>query len=556
MAADFRQIISNMGSDINANVLFNTFATGFRPDAAALEFWNNQIATMGPEAALNAFLNPSDPNAPRMAAMSADPDYLRATGQEVAAVDPRAQAMFDVYASGFAPDDTALQFWSQKINDLGYQGALNEFLNPTDTASPRYQAMQADPQYQAQTGSVEDFQKAMGLVGEENRLELDAELRNWYNTYTGGRGMATPVDAYVSMLNGRDGTYFSQDYAAAKQKMLADAQAAGLYGGSPTSTIRYDNWVRTQQANQATIPTGVVTGGTGTTGGGTTGGTTGGGTAGGTTTTPGRAMELFNLYATNYRPDQAALDFWNGRIAAVGFEAARNEFLRPSDPNAPRNTTMFTDPDYLAWKNAQPGTNPPPATVIPGGSTPISNANLTNVLPGGAVESQIASGALPQRVIIGGAPITLGGGISAYPYGTQANADILGLPAQRLQEVAAAGQMPPGLVAQPVNPPGGIGAMPNPFQTITTPTTPFTAPANYNPYANVQYPNPFFVDADKVNPFGSLAGNTAGLNVTNPAVTPPAGTVTPPPAATTPGAGGADTLTGGAGNPEPLFPPD
>lgn len=343
-----------------AQQLFSTYATGFRPDDAAINFWADKIANQGFDSAFNEFINPSDTGAPRTAAMFSDPDYLSATGQQVAAIDPRAQAMFDLYATGFTPDPTALQFWSQKIADEGYASALNQFLNPTDTASPRYEAMQADPQFQGLQGTDEDFQRSVGLLGEENRAELDAELRNWYNTYTGGQGMNTPVDFYVSMLNGRDGTYLSQDYAAAKQKMLADAQDAGLYGGERPSMIRYDNWLRTQQANNASTGTmGGATGGA-TTGGAATGGAaTGGGTFNnnmrvstqidGTATSPsGTALDLFSIYATGFTPDQTALDFWNNKIATLGFEGARREFINPTDRYAPRNQIMFSDPDYIA----------------------------------------------------------------------------------------------------------------------------------------------------------------------------------------------------------------
>ena len=54
------------------------------------------------------------------------------------------------------------------------------------------------------------------------------------------------------------------------------------------------------------------------------------------------------------------------------------------------------------------------------------------------------------------------------------------------------------------------------------------------------YGNPFFVNADTVNPYGTVAGATAGIPVTNPAVTPPAGAAT-----TTPGAAGTDTVAPG-----------
>jgi hypothetical protein len=69
------------GAD-QAQGLFSTYATTFNPDQAAIDFWSNKINTLGYDAALNEFLNPSQgASAPRFTAMSQDPDYLAATGQ-------------------------------------------------------------------------------------------------------------------------------------------------------------------------------------------------------------------------------------------------------------------------------------------------------------------------------------------------------------------------------------------------------------------------------------------------------------------------------------------
>lgn len=62
-----------------ARELFDTYVTGFNPNQDALNFWGNKISTMGQEQALNEFLRPSDPNAPRLAMMRQDPDFVRAT---------------------------------------------------------------------------------------------------------------------------------------------------------------------------------------------------------------------------------------------------------------------------------------------------------------------------------------------------------------------------------------------------------------------------------------------------------------------------------------------
>ena len=267
-----------------ARALFDTYATGFNPGSSGISFWADKFANSNAneDAILQEFLNPAQgAAAPRYAAMQADPDYQAKMGlmslpgstttvanptvlnNLASQVNPQAAEMFNLFATGYTPDTSALQFWSDKIGNLGYQNALQEFLNPKDVNAPRSQAMLADPEYLTATGRGpasqlpdEEFKQAMGLVGEKNRLELDRSLRDWYNVYTGGKGMANPIDAYVSMLSGRDKTYLSRDYEAAKQKMLDDAVKAGLYGAKPGSysTGAFDSWLRQQTQNQASIP--------------------------------------------------------------------------------------------------------------------------------------------------------------------------------------------------------------------------------------------------------------------------------------------------------------
>ena len=66
-----------------------------------------------------------------------------------------AQAWFDEYATGFTPKDTGLQFWTNRINEVGSEAALNEFLNPSwkeGSDQTRHSTMYQDPEYLAATG--------------------------------------------------------------------------------------------------------------------------------------------------------------------------------------------------------------------------------------------------------------------------------------------------------------------------------------------------------------------------------------------------------------------
>lgn len=95
-----------------------------------------------------------------------------------------------------------------------------------------------------------------------------------------------------------------------------------------------------------------------------------------------------------------------------------------------------------------------------------------SMLPGGGIETKISQGIMPQRVIIGGAPVTLGGGFAAYPYDTQGIANQYMAPARQLQDIASRAEMPPGLVAPPVM--AGVRA-PGFVPFASTPVVPFTS---------------------------------------------------------------------------------
>ena len=112
-----------------------------------------------------------------------------------------------------------------------------------------------------------------------------------------------------------------------------------------------------------------------------------------------------------------------------------------------------------------------PGGTTPGGTTP-GGTTPPAMLPGGGIETKISQGIMPQRVIIGGAPVTLGGGFAAYPYDTQGIANQYMAPARQLQEIASRAEMPPGLVAPPVM----TGARAPGFVPFTsTPVVPFTS---------------------------------------------------------------------------------
>ena len=96
-----------------ARGLFDTYVTGTTPNQATLDFWANEIATKGLQGATQAFLNPSDPNAPRLAAMRQDPDYINAT-RPAARGNYSVTDMYYQYLNR-APDAAGLSFWTEAI---------------------------------------------------------------------------------------------------------------------------------------------------------------------------------------------------------------------------------------------------------------------------------------------------------------------------------------------------------------------------------------------------------------------------------------------------------
>lgn len=247
--------------------------------------------------------------------------------------------------------------------------------------------------------------------------------------------------------------------------------------------------------------------------------------------------------------DASGRDYWLNQMSQnIGIDPNNiNAYLEGGRSGTDVRRTTTTTPST--------GTT---TTGVPAAGGAVTNANISGGMPGSGVEQRISTGALPQRVMIGGSPITLGGGYAAYPYGTQALADQLSIPMLKLQETVSAGAMPAGLVAAPastspmsVTPPPSLTAKPgvtNPFMTapagaapaaapapaptgytfspISTPTTPFTTGVA-NPFANVNYPSPWFVNADTLNPYGAAPGGAGGVTVKPPAPVPMGESKTP-----------------------------
>lgn len=94
------------------------------------------------------------------------------------------------------------------------------------------------------------------------------------------------------------------------------------------------------------------------------------------------ASTLFRQYATDFAPDQTALDFWNSRIAQVGYNNALREFVSPRDINAPRNRTMFADPDYVALQSRM-AAGFAPVPVMPQATFRSGVAGYTPMIPTG-----------------------------------------------------------------------------------------------------------------------------------------------------------------------------
>lgn len=242
----------------------------------------------------------------------------------------------------------------------------------------------------------------------------------------------------------------------------------------------------------------------------------------------GRAYDLSVLKdsfqrAFNRSPDAEGEKYWLGRMQ--------------EDPSIDKGTLM----DFLKGgaKGADvPGTGtktnvPPPAStttpnVVPTNvsTTPRFDTTMANqVIPqtigpgGGAIETQIRQGILPQQVVIGGAPVNISGGYGAYPYGIESLAQTLSTPANKLRSVAS-NAAPMTAVYAPVvggTTTPGTNYLTQPFSSFAAPTTaapPRAVDFYTNPYAGPYNPAPF------KSPYGPIAG-AGGVTVAMPATTTP-----------------------------------
>jgi hypothetical protein len=72
---------------LTAQDLISQYATGWSPTQQQQDYWNNQITTLGSDAALQKFLNPTDPNAARLKYVNNDPDaYQAITGIDMSSI--------------------------------------------------------------------------------------------------------------------------------------------------------------------------------------------------------------------------------------------------------------------------------------------------------------------------------------------------------------------------------------------------------------------------------------------------------------------------------------
>lgn len=103
------------------------------------------------------------------------------------------------------------------------------------------------------------------------------------------------------------------------------------------------------------------------------------------------AQNLFDIYATGFNPDKAALDFWTNKINTMGADAALNEFLNPSQgANAPRYGIMSQDADFLAATGRAPTiqNNVASTGALPGASTVVADTTTTGALPGAVTQTK------------------------------------------------------------------------------------------------------------------------------------------------------------------------
>lgn len=473
-----------------AREMFNFYATGFDPGEAGIDFWANKIANQGFDSALAEFITPPQgASAPRFNAMMADPDYMAAISSDnmgsmlnertfrnnirqsvvqdqnlggtyvadglgnivdaagnIVGIDTgggatnvantattatpafTAQDLFDYYVTGYTPTAEALAFWNNKIATMSPEAVLNEFLNPSDLYAPRTDVMFADPDYIRAGGKGRPTTTVTGGNGNDTftnntntKTQTDSTATTTTPTSTtptsttptvtppGSNVTAPPLTQEGMMTYGGlnffgtplQGGYYSETGfeptfrpfgGAAGGQDAASMFATYATGFTPDVTALnfWNNKIATQgyqsALNEFLNPSDVNAPRTQTmyadpqylaaTGRGPVGMGEPGAIGG------GMAQSLFNQYATGFTPDQAALDFWNNKIATQGYQATLNEFLNPSDMNAPRNATMFQDPDY-AFGRSQIAAGFTPPAPIPQGTFRSGVAGYTPLAPTG-----------------------------------------------------------------------------------------------------------------------------------------------------------------------------
>lgn len=221
---------------------------------------------------------------------------------------------------------------------------------------------------------------------------------------------------------------------------------------------------------------------------------------------------LFNRDVTK---DTEGMNYWLGRMK--------------EDPSINQSTLMkFLEGGRKGadvTKQAPPPVTTAQVTPVPSGQVRFDTTQANQVIPqtigpgGGMIEQQIREGVLPQRVVIGGAPLNISGGYGAYPYGITSLANRLSEPSMKMRSVAEQALVPGSLVTAPQAKANTAGLS---FTPLTTPTTAFSniaAPTFTNQPVMDFYGNPFqgpYTPVPYVVPGGAVSG-PGGVPITVPA---------------------------------------
>jgi hypothetical protein len=222
---------------------------------------------------------------------------------------------------------------------------------------------------------------------------------------------------------------------------------------------------------------------------------------------------LFNRDVTQ---DTEGMNYWLGRMK--------------EDPSINQSTLMKFLEGGRKGADVTKQTAPPVTTAqvtpVPSGQVRFDTTQANQVIPqtigpgGGMIEQQIREGVLPQRVVIGGAPLNISGGYGAYPYGITSLANRLSEPSMKMRSVAEQALVPGSLVAAPQAKANTAGLS---FTPLTTPTTAYSniaAPTFTNQPVMDFYGNPLqgpYTPATYAPPFGgAIAPGGVSVRVPEP----------------------------------------